>query len=99
MSEEQTRWLIYWGIYGLWSAFESVFGFALRLLPLYSILKIVVFFALMSPEIDGAMILYRSILEGYMRRNRRDAIETFEEIDNAIRELPADVMSLIKNQG
>ena len=53
----------------------------------------------MSPEIDGAMILYRSILEGYMRRNRRDAIETFEEIDNAIRELPADVMSLIKNQG
>ena len=98
MSEEQTRWLTYWGIYGLWSAFESIFGFAFRLLPLYSVLKIALFFALMSPEIDGAMIVYRSLLEGFMRRNRRDMIETFEEIDTAIRELPADVMSLIKNQ-
>ena len=53
---------------------------------------------MMSPEIDGAMIVYRSVLEGYMRRNKRDMVEMFEEIDSAIREIPKDVMSMIKNQ-
>ena len=52
----------------------------------------------MSPEIDGALIVYRSLLEGFIRKNRTETIETFEEIDSAIRELPADVMNLIKNQ-
>lgn len=70
----------------------------MRVLPLYSILKIAIFFAMMSPEIDGAMIVYRSVLEGYMRRNKRDMVEMFEEIDSAIREIPKDVMSMIKNQ-
>ena len=51
----------------------------------------------MAPQIDGAAILYNSVLKDYIQRQMRDTRELFEEIDSAIRELPGDVVNMVKN--
>ena len=60
-------------------------------------MKISAFLLLMAPQIDGAAILYNSVLKDYIQRQMRDTRELFEEIDSAIRELPGDVVNMVKN--
>ena len=56
--EDDTFWLAYWCIYGIFSAFESITDILLFWVPFYELLKIVFYIYLFSPQFKGALTLY-----------------------------------------
>jgi len=61
--EDDTFWLAYWVIYGIFSAFESITDILLFWVPFYEMLKIVFYIFLFSPQFKGALTLYYAALE------------------------------------
>ena len=56
--DDDTFWLAYWVIYGIFSAFESITDILLFWVPFYELLKIVFYIYLFSPQLKGALTLY-----------------------------------------
>mmetsp|Transcript_63541 Transcript_63541/g.101124 ORF Transcript_63541/g.101124 Transcript_63541/m.101124 type:complete len:177 (-) Transcript_63541:3000-3530(-) len=61
--DDDTLWLSYWVIYGIFSAFESITDLFLFWIPFYELLKICFYFYLFSPQLKGALTLYYVLLE------------------------------------
>ena len=53
--EDDTFWLSYWIIYGIFSAFESITDLLLFWIPFYELIKICFYFYLFSPQLKGAL--------------------------------------------
>eukprot|EP01083_Nonionella_stella_P000773 2223_1 len=61
--DDDTFWLSYWVIYGIFTAFESITDLLLFWIPFYELLKICFYFYLFSPQLKGALTLYYALLE------------------------------------
>ena len=56
--EDDTFWLSYWVVFGIFSAFESITDILLFWIPFYELLKICFYFYLFSPQLKGALTMY-----------------------------------------
>eukprot|EP01084_Bolivina_argentea_P107373 191974_1 len=61
--DDDTFWLSYWVIYGLFSAVESITDILLFWVPFYELIKICFYIYLFSPQLKGALTLYYALLE------------------------------------
>lgn len=53
--DDDTFWLSYWVIYGIFTAFESITDLLLFWVPFYELIKIFFYFYLFSPQLKGAL--------------------------------------------
>merc|ERR1712228_225240 len=60
--EDDTFWLSYWVVFGIFSAFESITDILLFWIPFYELLKICFYFYLFSPQLKGALTMYVIIM-------------------------------------
>ena len=60
--DDDTFWLSYWVIYGIFSVFESITDLFLFWIPFYELIKIFFYFYLFSPQLKGALTLLSNFL-------------------------------------
>ncbi len=60
---------MYWIIYGLIFIVELVFSFVLYYIPLYWEFKTLLFIWLQHPKFRGAIVLYRSFVEPFLKKH------------------------------
>jgi hypothetical protein len=76
---EQSRWLTYWSVMAVWNSAEWVLDEFFSWIPFYHIGKVTFTLWMVLPHTNGALILYRRILEPYLVAHE-------SEIDTAIQE-------------
>eukprot|EP01083_Nonionella_stella_P304055 1054913_1 len=83
--DDDTFWLSYWLIFGIFSVIESITDILLFWIPFYFGLKILFYFYLFSPQLKGALTLYYALLEPLVDKlvkieaNALDAANTVKE--------------------
>jgi len=71
---DDTLWLAYWLWYGLFAVVESITDVLLFWVPMYELLKMGFYIFLYAPKVEGAMILYRKLIDPWLSQ-----LEEFEQ--------------------
>ena len=74
--DDDKYWLTYWIIFGLITLGDQFFWFILELIPYYSWIRFGLFVAMFSPQIQGAKVVYETVLRKILTNNK-DKIEKF----------------------
>ena len=61
-TDDDTQWLTYWTIYGIFTLVETFFGYFLHVLPFYFFIKMAFLIWLFLPNFNGATWIYNNIL-------------------------------------
>lgn len=77
-SDDTTKWLSFWTVFGIFQTLELFIGFILNFIPYYSIVRIGFFVYLMAPQTNGAQTLYKSIFQPFLKKHEKE-IEAFVE--------------------
>eukprot|EP00276_Gloeochaete_wittrockiana_P011300 CAMPEP_0184646544 /NCGR_PEP_ID=MMETSP0308-20130426/3243_1 /TAXON_ID=38269 /ORGANISM="Gloeochaete witrockiana, Strain SAG 46.84" /LENGTH=151 /DNA_ID=CAMNT_0027076643 /DNA_START=187 /DNA_END=642 /DNA_ORIENTATION=- len=66
VKEDDTQWLTYWTVYGLWNVVEYFLDFLVCWLPLYYEFKILFVLWLQLPNLQGALYIYLKYMKPYL---------------------------------
>ena len=64
-SADDTQWLTYWVVFGLFSVTDQFAGFILHFIPFYYVLKLVTLIWLFHPAFQGASYFYKEYIRPY----------------------------------
>ncbi|KAF7233597.1 hypothetical protein EG68_12225 [Paragonimus skrjabini miyazakii] len=71
--KDDTKWLTYWVVFAAVSVVEAFTDIFFYWIPLYSLLKCVMFLFLMSPtDPNGSMLIYERIIRPYILKHEKD---------------------------
>ncbi len=70
-TNDDTQWLVYWIVYGLFSFVETFIDLILYWIPFYFAIKIVFLVWCMHPTTKGATVIYNAVI--------RDVFKAHEE--------------------
>uniref|UniRef100_A0A8C9WTU3 Receptor expression-enhancing protein n=2 Tax=Scleropages formosus TaxID=113540 RepID=A0A8C9WTU3_SCLFO len=70
--KEYVRWMMYWIVFALYTAVESVTDLSLSWFPLYYEIKIAFVIWLLSPYTRGASLIYRKFLHPLLSSKERE---------------------------
>ena len=87
--KDDTKWLIYWVVFGFLNIVESIVTFFARLNGLYYVMKVILLVCCFIPEVDLAGIIYKECLEPFLNKNE-------SKIDSTVDKLKEKVQSTIK---
>ena len=62
-SDDDKRWLTYWVIFGFFYGFEQSFGFMVSLIPLWPLVRSVLFVFLMLPQYNAPNTIYEKLVQ------------------------------------
>lgn len=85
--EDDTFWLSYWVVFGIFSAFESITDILLFWIPFYELLKICFYFYLFSPQLKGALTIYYALLEplvGKLAKAEANVVDAANSVKTSI---------------
>ena len=68
--KDETDWLIYWTVFGIYTLLEELLFFIFNLIPLYSLLRLGVFVYLWLPKTQGALVIYELAVSPLFAKNR-----------------------------
>ncbi len=89
---EQRKWLIYWGIYGIFLIVETILLSMIRVNFIYWVLKSIIFIFLYSPEKEGALHLYSSLIGPFLEAQGDALLSIGEDLMDAITSTKDSVM-------
>eukprot|EP00300_Choanocystis_sp_HF-7_P023856 c25240_g1_i1.p1 GENE.c25240_g1_i1~~c25240_g1_i1.p1 ORF type:complete len:144 (-),score=34.12 c25240_g1_i1:45-476(-) len=105
--DDDTTWLVYWVILGLWSFLETCFWFVVPVLPFYFEVKTIIVFVLIFPHVSsegpGANWVYRNLLKPQFDNHDNDVDKMlgsalYKVKSSKIGELAGSVATKIQNQ-
>ncbi|CDW91515.1 UNKNOWN [Stylonychia lemnae] len=68
--KNETDWLIYWTLFGIFSLLEELLCFVFNMIPLYCIVRLVFFVYLWLPKTQGALVIYEMVVSPLFAENR-----------------------------
>eukprot|EP00347_Sterkiella_histriomuscorum_P013152 403365811 len=68
--KNETDWLVYWTIFGIFSLIEELLYFIFNIIPLYSLLRLGFFVYLWLPKTQGALVIYEMVVSPIFSQNR-----------------------------
>ena len=72
--------LVYWSVFAVLTAAEVPADVALSWLPLYGEAKLALLLWLLTPRFAGAVVVYRAVLEGWLRRHQAEIERTLRQV-------------------
>ena len=91
---EQMKWLVYWGIFGLYFLFETCLLALVSVNFVYWLLKTLIFIILYINERERAFDLYSAVIEPFLEARGDSLLEFKEEIMETISYLPETIAKL-----
>ncbi|THD22402.1 Receptor expression-enhancing protein [Fasciola gigantica] len=77
--EDDTKWLTYWVVFASVSIVEAFTDIFFFWIPLYSLLKCVVFLFLMAPTSpNGSILFYEKVIRPYILKHEKKLDQAFE---------------------
>ena len=70
--KNETEWLTYWTIFGIFSLVEDLFYYILSAIPLYSIFRLAFFVYLLHPRTQGANVIYDQAIRPVVAVSRKN---------------------------
>ena len=92
-----TKWLSFWTVFGLFQTVEMFIGFILAYIPYYSIVRIVFFVYLQAPQTNGAMVLYKSVFQPFLKQHEKDIQRLVEQVQAKADEAKDDLVKGVKD--
>ncbi|XP_062863251.1 receptor expression-enhancing protein 3a isoform X2 [Trichomycterus rosablanca] len=71
-TKEYVRWMMYWIVFALYTAVETITDLSLPWFPLYYVLKMVVVIWLVSPYTRGASVVFKRFLHPLLASKERE---------------------------
>lgn len=68
--EDDSVWLTYWCVFGIFTLLDEFAFILLSLIPFYFYIKLGFFLWMMAPQTQGATIIYKSILRPLLIKHR-----------------------------
>ena len=81
------NWGSFWGIYGIITIFEMLFGFILGNIPFYRLIRLGFFVFLLDPQTNGAQVLYTSVIAPRMNTHKKEIQILIENVESPAKEL------------
>jgi len=63
---DDTQWLSYWLVFGLFKVFESVADFMISSIPFYFLIKVAFLVYLFLPQTQGAKVIYENVIRTHI---------------------------------
>jgi receptor expression-enhancing protein 5/6 len=89
--EDDTQWLTYWVIYSVFEVANSLFGWALCLVPFGLELKLAFLLWLQLPQFNGATVIYHRLLEPWLSKHEGDIDSVLQASANKAQEAVAEL--------
>jgi len=84
VDEEDTQWLTYWVFYSTFTLVESATNALEVWIPLYHLVKIVFLLWAMLPQTQGALVVYKAVIEPLLARYEGDIDRTHHRVSSSM---------------
>ena len=86
--DDDTQWLTYWVVFGLFNVTDQFAGFILHFIPFYYVLKVATLIWLFHPAFLGASYVYREFIHPYA--------DTLNQLEKSVIDTAANSLDGVK---
>ncbi len=96
--DDDKQWLTYWVIFGVHSLLEQFFGFILEFIPFYFYIKLAMYVWMMSPQTNGALTIYGTVLRPLLLKHEKDIDEWINKVTTGATSIVSEAAKAAKDE-
>ena len=77
---DDKKWLCFWTVFGIFQTVEMFIGFILAFIPYYYWLRLAFFIFMMSPQTNGAEMVYEKVFAPVLKEHKKEIEEFIEQV-------------------
>ncbi|VVU94960.1 TB2/DP1, HVA22 family [seawater metagenome] len=97
-AEQRRMLLTYWIIISCLMTLETIGWFALRLIPMYYLLKVFFVYWLISPQTKGCFYVYQKFIESHLKKNRKQIEDFLSNTENSLSDISSKIVKNINKE-
>jgi receptor expression-enhancing protein 5/6 len=95
--EDDKAWLIYWMVFGTFSALDSCVGFLLELIPYYRTVRFLFLVWLLVPKFNGARFVYEKVMRPMLKANQGKIMGLIKKTHEVTAKATADIAKSVND--